>query len=624
MQLQYKLHKNGHNDKANILLEVLHNRGIEDVEQYLHLDSSVLIPYTKLDNIEKAVECVLKHYDEGNKIGILVDTDVDGFCSASMLYSYLKRLKTQFCPSQICFLLHQKQKAHGLDANDIIFPDDMKLLIIPDAGTNDVNECKALKDKGIDVVILDHHIQDVDNPYAIVVNNQSSKNYSNKELCGAGVVYKFLQALDEELWSENADDYLDLCALANISDSMDMRSLETRYLVNLGLKQIQNKFLKSMISAQEFSMKGIVNIHNIQYYITPYLNALIRIGEHEDHEILFKAFIETDETFEYNKRKTKNNAAMTIQEIVYDRATRLCKNAKARQDKARTKAMDLILQVIENNKLNEHKIIIVDTTELLDNGLTGVVAIKVAEHFNLPCLFLNKHIEKKIIEDNGKKKEINYITYGGSGRNPNHSPIENLKELIDTSDSFNFAQGHPSAFGVNIDEEKIQFAQAELDEKLKDVIYDTTYYVDFIYDKDNPIDITDVRIIDTLKDIYATGIDDVLVAVENIEIERKDCSIFGMNNDVISFVYNEVKYVQFKCTEDNEFYSWIKNGGGDTDIFELTVVGKPSVNEFNNIKTCQVNIEDLIKINSTQTSSSDDWGDILGSKELDDFDEEDW
>ena len=101
-------------------------------------------------------------------------------------------------------------------------------------------------------------------------------------------------------------------------------------------------------------------------------------------------------------------------------------------------------------------------------------------------------------------------------------------------------------------------------------------------------------------------------------------SIFGMNNDVISFVYNEVKYIQFKCTDDNELYNWIKNKGGDSDTFELTVVGKPSVSEFNNIKTCQVNIEDLIKINSTQTSSSDDWGDILGSKELDDFDEEDW
>ena len=125
-----------------------------------------------------------------------------------------------------------------------------------------------------------------------------SDNYFNKDFCGAGVVYKFLQALDTETWNEFADDYLDLCALANISDVKDMRSFETRYITNLGLLNITNKCIQALIKAQDYSINGKVNIHNIQWYITPILNGMIRIGSSDEKELLFRAFIEKDEFFE--------------------------------------------------------------------------------------------------------------------------------------------------------------------------------------------------------------------------------------------------------------------------------------------------------------------------------------
>ena len=68
------------------------------------------------------------------------------------------------------------------------------------------------------------------------------------------------------LWNEYADNYLDLCAFANISDVMDMRSYETRYLTNFGLKNIHNKLLQAFINAQEYSMNGTISIHNVQWY----------------------------------------------------------------------------------------------------------------------------------------------------------------------------------------------------------------------------------------------------------------------------------------------------------------------------------------------------------------------
>ena len=147
------------------------------------------------------------------------------------------------------YILHGRAKAHGL-SDDVKILSDIDLLIIPDAGTNDKSAIKKINEDGIDILILDHH--ELEEKYrqedlifdddlsgliyeTVIVNNQMSNNYSNKNICGAGVVYRFLQALDEENWNEFADDYLDLCALANISDVMDMRSFETRYLTDMGL-----------------------------------------------------------------------------------------------------------------------------------------------------------------------------------------------------------------------------------------------------------------------------------------------------------------------------------------------------------------------------------------------------
>ena len=94
--MQYRLYKNGNNDTSNVLKEVLSNREIDDYRKYLDLDESVVLPYNCLDNMTEAVEMFMKHFNKKNKIGILVDSDPDGFCSASMMYMYIK---TSHCRS---------------------------------------------------------------------------------------------------------------------------------------------------------------------------------------------------------------------------------------------------------------------------------------------------------------------------------------------------------------------------------------------------------------------------------------------------------------------------------------------------------------------------------------------
>lgn len=120
---------------------------------------------------------------------ILSDTDVDGITSATIMYQYIKLMDVDY---PVSIVVHKKNKSHGLSSWDFDIPDNTKLLIIPDAGSNDADECKKLINDGIEVVILDHHQVSTDklNP-AIVVNNQASNEYPNKESCGAHVTYNF-------------------------------------------------------------------------------------------------------------------------------------------------------------------------------------------------------------------------------------------------------------------------------------------------------------------------------------------------------------------------------------------------------------------------------------------------
>ena len=582
----YKNSKNNYNDLKNIQTDFLRNRDVEDPEQYLSLDRSVVLDYNLLDNMDKAVELFVNHYNNNDKIQILVDEDVDGDCSAAMPYSYIKRLNRDY---PVGYILHNRTKAHGLEGldNDVIVDKDTKLLIVPDAGTNDVEACKKLQERGVNVLILDHHEQAKDkngnlinNPYAVIVNNQMSKNYTNKSFCGAGIVYKFLQALDDELWCEYADDFIDLVALANISDVMDMRSHETKYLVDLGLHNIKNKFFEALIKAQDYSMNGVVNIHNVQWYITPVLNGCTRFGSPEEKELMFKAFIEQDAWFEYKKRAIKDKPAEVIQESIYDRAARLAKNAKARQDKSREKSVQMIFDQIGDNPID--KVIMYDVSEILDGGMTGVCAIKIAEKYNRPCLLLKKHYDNK----------TGTLVFGGSGRNVNHSPIENFRNLVESNNQFNFAQGHPSAFGIEIPIQNVETAKELFNEELKDENFTKVYLCDYIVPE---CDVNESIIYEMTKfsDLIGQGIEEPMVAITNIELnlDRDDVTIQGKNEDSYCFKIGEVKFVQFKCENDNPVMNWLKNSFDN--IAKLNIVGNPSISEYQGIKTLQFVIEDV-------------------------------
>ena len=564
------------NDIDNPKQTILLNRGIENWKQYLILNEDCTHDFNLLDNIDKAVSCFINHIEKKSRIHIIVDSDVDGYTSASMVYRYIKNLGEDI---NVTYSLHTK-KQHGI-SEDVEIPNDCELLIIPDAGSNDVEQCKKLVKKGIDIIILDHHICDKTNDFAIVVNNQMC-DYPNKNFCGAGIVYKFLKAVDEELWEDYADKMLDIVALGNISDVMDMRECETRYYVDFGLTKIRSKLFKALIEKQSYSMKDIVNITSVQFYVTPILNAMIRVGGAEDKDLLFRAFIETDEVFKYKKRGETEES----DEDIYTRAARLCYNAKNRQGKDVQKGVDAIDEVIKEKEIYKDKVMFINVSDILGETLTGLVAIKIAEKYNRPCLLLRR---QKVREDGS-------LFYGGSCRNFDNSPIESLKDFLDSTGTFEFVQGHDNAAGISIPRENVAKSIELCNERLSEVDFQKCFNVDFDIDASD-LSVGFIKAIDEMKDIFGQGIKEPLVHIKNIPIWSESFFVMGKNLNSWKAINDEgYAFVNFNVDVDKDEILQIYNSNADREeeysLGSIDVVGTVSINNYNNILTPQIIIKD--------------------------------
>lgn len=564
--MQYKLI--GTNNTDNVIKTILNNRGIEDWENYINLCFSDRSTYNKLTNIDKAAELFDKHFQNKDPIGILMDNDVDGVTSATIMYQYIKSLDEDY---DVQVYVHEKNKSHGLSDRDFIIG-DIKLLIVPDAGTNDIAEHKELVDKGINCICLDHHHASVDisESPAIIVNNQTSPLYSNKDCSGAAITLEFCRALDDMYWENIADDFLDLNAVANVCDIMNLTSFETRAMVEEGFGRINNTMLKYIIEAQSFSMKGKINPHTIGFYVGPLVNAFIRLATYEERQLLIKAFCEIDdETFLYTKR----GEDFPIEENIYEHVVRLMQSYKGKQDRMRKKAQPIL--TAKGNKTD--KVAIIDATGIIDTGLTGVVAIRVAEDLNAPTLLLQRRDDE---------------TFGGSGRNFDNSPIEDFRALVESCPYTDFAQGHNSAFGIGIPVENVELARQWFNEKLAGVNMDKVYIVDFVLDPDE-LDVNFVREIDSFQWVWGTAVKEPKVVVKDITIKRSDAHIQGKDHNSVFFMVEDIKFVQFSMSPDNPLLQWAEQWGEDNEELCLTAVGTVSINDYKSQLTPQFIIQDL-------------------------------
>ena len=484
--------------------------------------------------------------------------DTDGYCSAAILINYLTNV---FPNINLNWHLHEG-KQHGIILKEI--PANVNLVIIPDAGSNQFEEHKQLKENGIDVIVLDHHECERESEDAIVVNNQLSPNYPNKTLTGAAIVYKFLKALDHKLGINQADNFLDLVAVGLIGDMADSRELETRYYIQRGLSQINNSFLKALYEKQSFSTKGVINIVNTQFYIVPLINACIRVGNLQEKLQMMNAFLESKEII-FNSQKEEH-------EYIQTATAKMLANIKQRQRRLRDKGVAAIEERIKEKQLDKNKILIINVTDILDKNLTGLVANSLAKQYKRPVLLLRYNEEENV--------------FSGSGRGYDKGVIKDLKSFLQKTGKFIYVEGHKEAHGVSIEVDKLIELNELINEQLKDVEINVDLYeVDFIIPA-TQLHKQFINEIDQHKDIWGYKVEEPLIAIKDIEVNKDDVYIIGSKKNTLKFSYNGIEYIKFFSNEE-EWEQIVSKG----ERLVLDIVGKAGINEWNGEIKPQIRIE---------------------------------
>ncbi len=512
--------------------------------------------------------------DTSKKMLVVVDCDVDGYTSAAIFINYLYKLYPDYVLNNLEYFLHSG-KQHGLA--DVPVQDNISCLICPDSSSNDYEQHKAWKEKGTTVIILDHHEAPLVSEDAIVINNQLWPGYPNQHLSGAGVVWQFCRACDHCFKVNYADDFLDLAALGNLSDMMDYRSLETRSIVDNGLKNIENAFFREMVKMNEYSINkmGGVNYFSMAFYVTPYINATIRSGTFEEKEFVFKAFLtQFEEVLVENKKRGHKGEMITLPE----EAAHTTSTVKARQTKLQDSTMDFLRKKIKAEHLNENPVIALFCQPgEIEANIAGLVANKIQAEYQRPTLVLTKTY-------NSDDKEY---YYKGSARNYSMSEKQNFRELSEGTDKVEYAQGHEGAFGISIKETDVPDFLNILYGLYNDVDIEPMYYVDYIWDKWT-VDYNTVLELSDMQDFWGTGIPETYVCIKDIPLSELSLSLLGVDKGrptiKMSF-QNGVDVMKFKSSQE-EYDSLL----GENKY--ITAICKPQKNEWNEIITPQLIIED--------------------------------
>jgi single-stranded-DNA-specific exonuclease len=564
------------NSEYSLIEQIFHNRNIpiENIDGFLNPSiGCILNPYL-LDNIEAAAELLLKHLKRNSKVFIQVDSDCDGYTSSSILLNWLYAFDKNLYQN-IEFRIHTG-KQHGLLEETIQYLRDnaFNLVIIPDAGSNQTDIHKLLLEINVDCIILDHHESDGLTSSAIIVNPQLD-SYPNKNLSGAGVVYKFCKVLDDKQGVNYADKFLDLVALGMIADMMDTTELETRRLILTGLNNINNGFFKALIEKQAYSMKNEVTPTTIGFYIAPLINAVVRAGTEEEKSLIFSALLDSNAGIKI--KSTKRGAKENDTEYIIENGCRLISNIRSRQNKLRDASVEAIEAKIESDGLNLNKIIVIINERLEDKNLSGLIANKLLGKYRKP-IFILKETEEGLLQ--------------GSARGYEKSELQDFKSFVNGSQLCEYAEGHANAFGVGIKKDNLADFIIFSNEALKDISFDNRYLVDYIYDI-NYLRESDVEQIFSLRNLWGRKFEEPLFCIKNIKLKAEDIILLSANkNPTLKISYKNFSFLKFGFSQD-EYQKLLPRGEGRAHI---EVVGRFQLNEWNGNYYPQILIEDYNKL----------------------------
>jgi single-stranded-DNA-specific exonuclease len=562
------------NPNYSTLEQVLVNRKIpyNEIHHYMNTsDADISDPTAFGDCIEKGAKMLVSNIQQESNTLVICDCDCDGFTAAALLINYLNDSFPSFVQNNLKWYVHEG-KQHGLsDCMDYINQKDFKFIIVPDAGSNDYELHKELKNRGIDILVMDHHEAEYVSEDACVINNQLS-DYPNKELSGVGVTWQFCRYLDRLLGTSYADYYIDLVALGNTGDMMSLTSIETKHLINKGFlpENIHNPYIYEMWQKNKFKLGEHITSIDAAFYIVPMINAVQRSGSIEEKELLFKSMLKSDafKMIPSNKRGHKPGE----EERLVDQAVRMSTNVKNRQTRTQDAGMELLEKKIEKEGLLKHKVLLFTLKDgQVDRNIAGLIANKLAAKYQRPCCVITE------TDDN----------YQGSARGYETSGLTNFKDVCEAN-GVEWAQGHQNAFGVCIAADKLESFIDNTDRALADMSSEPVYYVDYIY-TGGDVNPQDILTIGGLKELWGKDFNEAMVAIKDLKVSKDMVQVYRKSSNTLKITLpNKVNIMKFNATDEE--CEMLENQTGA--YVQMDVVGTCHINEFFGNVTPQIFMEE--------------------------------
>lgn len=547
----------------DIIDENIINSYINPVYKYLHS------PKTMKD-VVFAVDIIKRKIQENKKIRIIGDYDVDGIISVFILYTALKK-----CGANVDYEIPDRIKdGYGINENIVkaAYDDGVDTIITCDNGISAIDQIQYAKDLGLTVIVTDHH----DVPFieedgvrtflssqadAIINPKQIECEYKFKSICGAGVAFKLMEALYEEIGMDKEECYklIEFVAIATVCDVVDLID-ENRIFVKNGLEMLNNSKnigINALKKACGLEDKEITAYH-LGFVIGPCLNASGRLDSAKKGlELLL---MEDDE-------EAKNLA----QEIVD------LNDARKNMTK---EGVDRAINIIDSTDINNDKILVVYIPDIHES-LAGIVAGRVKEKYNKPTIILTKSEE-------GVK---------GSARSiEEYNMFEGLLACKELLDKFG---GHPMAAGLSLQEDKVDELRKALNNKCELTDEDLTRKI--MIDSSLPLEYLNLHLIEELNVLepFGKGNSKPVFGVRDAKITKaillgKDKNVLKLklltNNNITidAMIFNDLENFESKIIEKygNEELDNLYNKSNNNIPMDFTFY--PSINEWNGNKSIQI------------------------------------
>mgnify|MGYP004460909109 FL=1 len=422
-----------------LIARIIRNRDITDekeITEYLYGGKEALHNPHLLKDVDKAAEIIAEGIAGKKAMRIIGDYDIDGVNATYILLEGIRR-----CGGNVDAAIPDRMKdGYGINEHLIgqALSDGKELLITCDNGIAAINEINFAKEKGMTVIVTDHH----EIPYrnteqgkeflrsnadAIVNPKQNDCLYPCKGICGAVVAWKLVQVLYErmDIPVEEADIFIENAGFATVGDVMDLTG-ENRILVKLGLKALEhtkNPGMKALIAKNKLSDKPLSAYH-IGFVLGPCINASGRL---DTAKRSLELLLERDEV----------KASALAGELV-----ELNESRKYMTQQETQKA----LEQIEKEGREKDKVLVVYLPECHES-LAGIIAGRIREAYQRPVFVLTRGEE-------GVK---------GSGRSIEaYSMFDKMTEVAELFTKYG---GHPMAAGLSMREEDIDKLREQLNQK---------------------------------------------------------------------------------------------------------------------------------------------------------------